>query len=70
MKNRHAYLIMAHNQWELLAQLLATLDDERNDIYLHVDKKASPPENKLRKLSTSQSCFGLSSTISSGAEPR
>lgn len=49
MKNRHAYLIMAHNQWELLAQLLATLDDERNDIYLHVDKKASPPREQIEK---------------------
>ena len=32
---KHAYLIMAHSQWELLEQLLKALDDERNDIYLH-----------------------------------
>lgn len=38
--NRHAYLIMAHNQFETLAVLLGLLDDERNDIYLHVDVKA------------------------------
>lgn len=37
---KHAYLIMAHNNFPLLAKLLTLLDDERNDIYLHVDKKA------------------------------
>lgn len=38
--SRHAYLIMAHNDFDLLKTLLSTLDDERNDIYLHIDKKA------------------------------
>lgn len=38
--SRHAYLIMAHNDFDLLKTLLGTLDDERNDIYLHIDKKA------------------------------
>ena len=37
---KHAYLIMAHTQPELLKKLLMVLDDERNDIYLHVDQKA------------------------------
>ncbi len=37
--HRHAYLIMAHNEWGLLNVLLSLLDDERNDIYLHIDKK-------------------------------
>lgn len=37
---KHAYLIMAHTQPELLKILLKLLDDERNDIYLHIDKKA------------------------------
>ena len=37
---KHAYLIMAHTQPELLKKLLAMLDDERNDIYLHIDSKA------------------------------
>ncbi|NYJ28050.1 beta-1,6-N-acetylglucosaminyltransferase [Allomuricauda sp. ARW1Y1] len=40
MENRkHAYLIMAHNEPELLCKLLQCLDDERNDIYLHLDQK-------------------------------
>lgn len=37
---RHAYLIMAHTQPELLKKLLMLLDDEQNDIYLHIDQKS------------------------------
>ncbi len=37
---KHAYLIMAHTQPALLKKLLKMLDDERNDIYLHIDSKA------------------------------
>ena len=36
---KHAYLILAHNQPKLLQKLLACLDDENNDIYIHIDKK-------------------------------
>lgn len=37
---KHAYLIAAHNQFNLLCRLLSTLDDINNDIYLHIDIKA------------------------------
>ncbi|MCR5670959.1 MAG: glycosyl transferase, partial [Butyrivibrio sp.] len=37
---KHAYLIMAHNEFHTLENLLKALDDERNDIYIHIDKKA------------------------------
>ncbi|MEG1809416.1 MAG: beta-1,6-N-acetylglucosaminyltransferase, partial [Oscillospiraceae bacterium] len=37
---RHAYLVMAHGGFEQLAALLALIDDSRNDIFLHIDKKA------------------------------
>lgn len=37
---RHAYLIIAHHQFELLKKLIMLLDDKRNDIYIHVDKNA------------------------------
>lgn len=37
---KHAYLIMAHNNFSQLQTLITLLDDPRNDIYLHVDKKA------------------------------
>ena len=30
---------MAHNTFNVLEYLLKDLDDERNDIYLHIDKK-------------------------------
>lgn len=33
---RHAYLIKAHHQFDLLEKLLRLLDDERNDIYIHI----------------------------------
>ncbi len=36
---RHAYLIMAHGDQPMLETLIACLDDERNDIYIHADSK-------------------------------
>ena len=36
---KHAYLIIAHNNFYTLERLLRLLDDERNDIFLHIDKK-------------------------------
>lgn len=36
---KHAYLILAHTSVKLLTELIASLDDERNDIYIHLDKK-------------------------------
>lgn len=36
---RHAYLILAHNNFEVTRYLIAALDDSRNDIYIHFDKK-------------------------------
>lgn len=40
MADKHAYCIMAHGNWEQLQMLINALDDERNDIFLHIDKKA------------------------------
>ena len=36
---KHAYLIMAHNEFHMLKKLISQLDDPRNDIYIHIDKK-------------------------------
>lgn len=36
---KHAYLIIAHNEFEILKLLIHALDDKRNDIYIHFDKK-------------------------------
>lgn len=39
--DKHAYLILAHKNPQQLRLLLSLLDDERNDIYVHIDKKAA-----------------------------
>lgn len=36
---KHAYLIAAHNEFEILKTLISLLDYEENDIYIHIDKK-------------------------------
>lgn len=36
---RHAFLIFAHSDKGLLKTLIAMLDHEQNDIYLHIDRK-------------------------------
>lgn len=41
MKGKHAYLILAHKNFGQLRKLIALLDHERNDIYVHVDAKAA-----------------------------
>ena len=38
---KHAYLIIAHKNWNQLMTLLTLLDDSRNDIYLHVDRRVA-----------------------------
>lgn len=37
---KHAFLIIAHNEPEVLKVLLQQLDDERNDVFLHIDAKS------------------------------
>lgn len=48
---KHAYLILAHNDLPLLQTLLSCLDDDRNDIYVHWDKKSGD----LPELSVAES---------------
>lgn len=38
---KHAFLIMAHKDDETLRTLLRTIDDPRNDIFIHMDAKNS-----------------------------
>lgn len=38
---KHAYLIIAHANPIVLEKLILLLDDGRNDIYIHVDKKSN-----------------------------
>ncbi len=58
---KHAFLIMAHNNLEILQTLVSMLDDERNDIFLHIDLKSNMLAN--HPMSTSKGspfCFGTS----------
>lgn len=36
---KHAFLLIAHEHFQILELLLTQLDHERNDIYLHIDRK-------------------------------
>lgn len=45
---KHAYLILAHKNPSQLRLLLSLLDDGRNDIYVHIDKKAPFSEKELK----------------------
>lgn len=37
---KHAFLIIAHNNWGQLKKLIECLDSQTHDIFVHVDKKA------------------------------
>lgn len=50
---KHAYLIIAHNNFAQLQTLITLLDDPQNDIYLHVDKKAKTFQPDKIKVSHS-----------------
>ena len=53
MKNKHAYLIIAHNKFEQLAFLVSLLDYKYHDIYILIDKKSnfsSEIQNKITKV--------------------
>lgn len=49
---KHAYLIVCHNNFEILKKLVAVLDDSRNDIYIHVDRK-------VRNFSKIKECLAV-----------
>lgn len=49
---RHAYLILAHNEPHALERLITAIDDARNDIFVHIDKKA---DISLFRFSTKRS---------------
>ena len=49
MNEKHAYMIMAHDNFDVLIEILKELDNERNDIFLHIDKKTKDfPEEELK----------------------
>ena len=46
---KHAYLIIAHNNFNQLKKLIELLDYEENDIYIHLDKKSKLNVEELKK---------------------
>lgn len=46
---KHAYLIMAHKQPELLKKLIKLLDNEKHDFFVHIDKKSNINIEDLKK---------------------
>lgn len=52
---KHAYLFIVYNNFKVLEKSLRLIDDERNDIYIHLDKKSNNKEevekitSKLKK---------------------
>lgn len=48
---RHAYMIIAYSQWNLLEKLIHMLDDVRNDIYIHINKLVNDvPFDKIKEM--------------------
>lgn len=45
MTHKHVYLIMAHNHIENVKELLFSVDDARNDVFLHIDSKSLDRED-------------------------
>ena len=52
--SRHAYLIMAHNEPEVLMALLRSLDVEWNDVYLHIDRRSTQLRQRMQSVGLSR----------------
>lgn len=53
--SRHAYMIMAHHDFEQLYRLLQFLDSECTDIYLHIDRRAAGADLARLRVACSRS---------------
>ncbi|MPQ43538.1 beta-1,6-N-acetylglucosaminyltransferase [Clostridium tarantellae] len=52
---KHAYMIIAHNNFYILEKLLKLIDDERNDVFIHIDKKVVDVDLQYIKSITKKS---------------
>lgn len=53
INKKHAYLLIVHNNSYTLEKLIKLLDDERNDIYIHIDKKSKEIDiEKIKQIAT------------------
>lgn len=64
MLDKHAYLIIAHNNFEVLEILIKMLDYKHNDLYVHIDKKVKNFDTDFfRALCTQSNIYFLSKRI-------
>lgn len=61
---KHAYLIICHNNFKILEKLIHLLDDPRNDIYVHVDRKVKQLEQQKKNLSVKNASLTFTKRIS------
>jgi len=61
---KHAYLISAHTAFDQLEILLKMLDDQRNDIFLHIDKRAKNVPFDTLKASCKKASIFITPQIS------
>ncbi len=55
---KHAYLLLTHEFTPILETLIRMIDDERNDIYVHIDKKVLVSyEDRIRNLVKKSTLF-------------
>lgn len=54
---KHEYLIMAHSDWDLLSKLLKCIDDGRNTIFIHIDKKSKFESSMVYKTVNAKCTF-------------
>ena len=59
---KHAYLIIAHNEYPVLRALLLMLDDERNDIFLHIDHRSMELYEKIHSVQMQRANLHILST--------
>ena len=59
MKTKHAYLVVAYNNWEILQLQFDLLDHPQNDIYLTIDSKQAIPPWLFDNLKQSMKQSGL-----------
>lgn len=55
--DKHAYLILAHVNPGQLKKLLSSLDDPRNDIFVHIDARASFGPDELKGSCSSSGLY-------------
>lgn len=56
---KHAYLIKAHHEPQVLSTLLALIDDARNDVFLHIDAKSAEMLETFRHYAPKHAGFVL-----------